>query len=312
MAGLAAVDELIGRLGIVEVLGRGIGPIKQRDRGLSGGQLLVGMASAQLVGQDCLDGMDRVRADGGSALLTPVAPSRTAARLAGRFGPAQLTGIETALSEVYTRWLRAVPAQVRAPLVLRDPTIDRDASDIEVYGQPVRQHLDLAQVPAAHALRGVLPGLVVPAPVLLLLRVDPISLQQVWFRPDQAGNSHGRQVPVAAVLAQHRAVVPERRQRVVQAGQPGLRGRHRPAREGQGPHAPARQLRGRRHGRQPVLAEQPTQRRRRPGYPCRLHLRRGSHRPHLRDGPADHGGGKAIEQRGDGPGAPNGAARPAK
>jgi len=137
LAGLAAVDELIGRLGIVEVLGRGIGPIKQRDRGLSGGQLLVGMASAQLVGQDCLDGMDRVRADGGSALLTqaPVAPSRTAARLAGRFGPAQLTGIETALSEVYTRWLRAVPAQVRAPLVLRDPTIDLDASDIEVYGK---------------------------------------------------------------------------------------------------------------------------------------------------------------------------------
>jgi len=101
LAGLTAVDELIGRLGIVEVLGRGIGPIKQRDRGLSGGQLLVGMASAQLVGQDCLDGMDRVRADGGSALLTqaPVAPSRTAARLDGRFGPAQLTGIETALSE---------------------------------------------------------------------------------------------------------------------------------------------------------------------------------------------------------------------
>jgi len=139
LAGLAAVDELIGRLGIVEVLNRGIGPIKQRDRGPTGGQLLVGMASAQLVGQDCLDCLDRVRADGGSAWLTqaPVPPSRTAARLAGRFGPAQLTGIETALSELYTRWLRAVPAQVRAPLVLRDPTttIDLDASDIEVYGK---------------------------------------------------------------------------------------------------------------------------------------------------------------------------------
>ena len=68
------------------------------------------------------------------ALLTeaPVAPSRTAARLAGRFGPAQLAGIQTALSEVYNRWLKVVPAQVRAPLVLRDPTIDLDASDIEV------------------------------------------------------------------------------------------------------------------------------------------------------------------------------------
>jgi len=140
LAGLAAVDELIARLGIVEVLGRGIGPIKQRGRGLSGGQLLMGMASAQLAGQDCLAGMDRVRADAGSALLTeaPVAPSRTAARLAGRFGPAQLAGIETALSEVYTRWLKVVPAQVRAPLVLRDPTIDLVASDIEVYG-PTKQ-----------------------------------------------------------------------------------------------------------------------------------------------------------------------------
>lgn len=136
LAGLAAVAELIGRLGLVEVLNRGIGPIKARDRGLTGGQLLIGMATAQLAGQDCLAGMDRVRADAGSALLTgaPVAPSRSAARLAGRFGPAQLAGIEAALSEVYTRWLKVVPAQVRAPLVLRDPTIDLDASDIEVYG----------------------------------------------------------------------------------------------------------------------------------------------------------------------------------
>ncbi len=120
----------------MEVLNRGIGPVKQRDRGLSGGQLLMGMATAQLVGQDCLAGLDRVRSDAASALLceAPVAPSRTAARLAGRFGPAQLSGIETSLSELYTRWLHMVPAQVRAALVLRDPTIDLDASDIEVYG----------------------------------------------------------------------------------------------------------------------------------------------------------------------------------
>src|SRR5664280_2687130 len=45
---------------------RGIGPIKQRARGLTGGQLLLGMATAQLAGQDCLTGMDRVRADAGS------------------------------------------------------------------------------------------------------------------------------------------------------------------------------------------------------------------------------------------------------
>jgi hypothetical protein len=90
LAGLVAVDEFIGRLAMVSELDRGIGPIKTRARGLTGGQLLLGMATAQLVGQDCLTGMDRVRADAGSALLTeaPVAPSTTAGRLAGCFGPA--------------------------------------------------------------------------------------------------------------------------------------------------------------------------------------------------------------------------------
>lgn len=31
-----------------------------------------------------------------------------------------------------------MPAQVRAPVVLRDPTIDLDASDVEVYGKTKR------------------------------------------------------------------------------------------------------------------------------------------------------------------------------
>jgi len=69
--------------------------------------------------------------------------------------------------------------------------------------------------------------------------------------------------------------------------------------EGQGPDTPVRQVGGRRHGCQTVITEQPTQRRSRPGQPGRLHLRRRRHRPHLRDGPADHGGGKATEQRSD-------------
>lgn len=140
LAGLAAVDELTGRLGMVVELDRGIGPIKARARGLTGGQLLMGMATAQLLGQDCLAGLDRVRADAGCALLTeaPVAPSTTAGNLAGRFGPARLAGIETALVRIYTRWLALAPAAVRAPLVLRDPTIDLDSSDVEVYG-PTKQ-----------------------------------------------------------------------------------------------------------------------------------------------------------------------------
>lgn len=137
LAGLVAVEELSGRLGLVRELDRGIGPIKQRARGLTGGQLLVGMATAQLVGQDCLAGMDRVRTDPASALLhdAPVAPSTTAGHLAGCFGPDRLLGIEAGLASIYTRWLEVVPASVRAALVLHDPTIDLDASDIEVYGR---------------------------------------------------------------------------------------------------------------------------------------------------------------------------------
>jgi hypothetical protein len=141
LAGLAAIDELTERLGVVAELDAGIGPIKQRARGLSGGQPLLGMATAQLAGQDCLAGLDRVRADIASALLrqAPVAPSTTAASLAGRFGPAQLTGIETALAGIYTCWLASVPAAVRTPLVLRNPTIDLDASDVEVFGRTKQQ-----------------------------------------------------------------------------------------------------------------------------------------------------------------------------
>ncbi|MDQ1250283.1 MAG: hypothetical protein QG597_4662 [Actinomycetota bacterium] len=137
LAGLVAVDELTARLGLVAELDSGIGPIKERARGLTGGQLLVGMAAAQLAGQDHLVGMDRVRADPVSTLLgeVPLAPSRTAGRLAGRFDPDRLAGIEAGLARVYERWLALAPAPVRGPLVVRHPTIDLDASDIEVHGR---------------------------------------------------------------------------------------------------------------------------------------------------------------------------------
>ena len=39
-AGLAAVSELCERLGVIEALDAAVGPVKQRDRGFGGGQLL--------------------------------------------------------------------------------------------------------------------------------------------------------------------------------------------------------------------------------------------------------------------------------
>ena len=50
-AGLAAVTELYGRLGVVEELDAAVGPVKQRDRGYGAGELLTGIAAAQLAGR---------------------------------------------------------------------------------------------------------------------------------------------------------------------------------------------------------------------------------------------------------------------
>ena len=132
LAGLGVIDELVGALGVVHELDRAVGPIKQRERGLTGGQLLVGLATGQLCGQDSLTGLDRVRADAASVLLehAPVPASTTAAQLAARFGPQQLAGIETGLSAVYSRWLGVLPAQLRGRLVLTNPTIDVDATGV--------------------------------------------------------------------------------------------------------------------------------------------------------------------------------------
>ena len=50
--GMLAVTELCGKLGLIEALDKGIGPVKQRARGFTGGQVLAGMAAAQLAGED--------------------------------------------------------------------------------------------------------------------------------------------------------------------------------------------------------------------------------------------------------------------
>jgi hypothetical protein len=47
---MLAVTELVDRLGVIDRLDAAIGPIKKRDRGFSGGEVLVGVAAAQLAG----------------------------------------------------------------------------------------------------------------------------------------------------------------------------------------------------------------------------------------------------------------------
>lgn len=136
-AGLVAVTELVERLGVAASLDRHIGPMKQRNRGLSGGQLLMAVTLAQLLGEDCLAGLDRLRGDAAGQLLSPVPtpPSTTAGSLARRFDPDRIAGIETGLAQVTARWLELLPAGRRAELVTRRPTIDLDSTDVEVYGR---------------------------------------------------------------------------------------------------------------------------------------------------------------------------------
>jgi len=62
-AGLVVVTELCDRLGVIEAVDAAAGPIKQRDRGFGAGELLTGIAAAQLAGEDFLTGLDRQRAD---------------------------------------------------------------------------------------------------------------------------------------------------------------------------------------------------------------------------------------------------------
>ena len=70
--GMLAVTELCGKLGLTEALDEGMGPVKQRRRGFTGGQVLTGMAAAQLAGEDFLVGLDRLRADEAGQQVTPV------------------------------------------------------------------------------------------------------------------------------------------------------------------------------------------------------------------------------------------------
>jgi Transposase DDE domain group 1 len=135
-SGVVAVAELVGRLGVTGALDDAVGSIKQRDRGLSAGEYLVAVAQAQMFGAQFWTGLDHRRADAAgeawSAVPTPA--STTAVDLAGRFGPAQLAGIEEGIGEIVCRVMALAPAARRAVLRTGGATIDLDGTDVECYG----------------------------------------------------------------------------------------------------------------------------------------------------------------------------------
>ncbi|HEV3288809.1 MAG TPA: transposase [Streptosporangiaceae bacterium] len=135
-AGMAAISELCDRLDVTGPLDAAVGPVKQRDRGFGAGELLAGIAAAQLAGEDFLAGLDRQRADAAGQLITPVPglASTTAAGLARRITPAQWTAVERGLAAVTGRVLDLLPAALAGGPV----TIDLDTTDVEVYGRKKR------------------------------------------------------------------------------------------------------------------------------------------------------------------------------
>jgi Transposase DDE domain group 1 len=125
---------------VVEELDAAVGPVKRRDRGFGAGELLTGIAAAQLAGEDFLTGLDRQRADVAGQQLTPVPglASTTAAGLARRVTPAQWRAVEPGLAAVTGRMLSLLPAERAAALAGGPVTIDLDATDVEVYGRKKR------------------------------------------------------------------------------------------------------------------------------------------------------------------------------
>jgi hypothetical protein len=139
-AGLAAVTELCGRLDVIDAVDAAVGPIKQRDRGFGAGELLCGIAAAQLAGEDFLTGLDRQRADAAGQRIAPVPglASTTAAGLARRITSAQWQAVEAGLAVVTGRMLALLDAPRAAALTEGPVTIDLDTTDVEVYGSKKR------------------------------------------------------------------------------------------------------------------------------------------------------------------------------
>ncbi len=139
-AGLAAITELCERLGVIEALDAAVGRVKQRNRGFGAGGLLVGVAAAQLAGEDFLAGLDRQRGDPAGQQIAPVPglSSTTAAGLARRITAGQWQAVEAGVATVTERMMALLPAPRAAALTEGPVTIDLDTTDVEVYGRKKR------------------------------------------------------------------------------------------------------------------------------------------------------------------------------
>lgn len=137
-AGLAISGELLRKLRLVELVDAElaavdrVAPVKQRRRGLSPGAVAVSIAEAQLIGAECFDDIEDLRADGALApwravAETPSAP--TARQLACRFKPAHIRAIERAQARVGNELDRRLGRDAGEAV-----TFDLDATESVVHG----------------------------------------------------------------------------------------------------------------------------------------------------------------------------------
>ena len=140
--GSAVVGELVRRLELIAALDRaietaprvgGLGPVKQRARGCSPGQLLVAVAESMLCGGDSMLDLERLRADEAGAELRAVAEvpaASTACQLARRYRRSHLRAGERAFADCANSMDAQLGRTADAPV-----TLDFDSTGVEVYGR---------------------------------------------------------------------------------------------------------------------------------------------------------------------------------
>ena len=139
-AGLLAVAELVRRVGLVGAVDSALPGFKVRRRGTSAGEFVTAMACAQLAGADHLVGLDHRRRDAVTESFWSFAcpASSTVGGLARRIDEHAWRAVTEATATVSARVLAMAPRSVAARLLASAPTIDLDATDIEVYGRKKR------------------------------------------------------------------------------------------------------------------------------------------------------------------------------
>jgi len=110
---------------------------KARAVGVSGGELVAGLAQCQLLDGKFVNAVDRHRADTAAQALSavPAVASTTAGGLTRCFGADRVAGIEAGNAEIIARGWKRLPEQRRAAVLAGRIGIDLDATDVEVYGR---------------------------------------------------------------------------------------------------------------------------------------------------------------------------------